>query len=190
VGALGAGEGGQGVTPWHAEPRQVHDTPQGCCEVAVMAMKERRRSPTRSRAPSGARLTRGAGEASPTHMAGSPRDVRTMLFENASLAFQQGTHIGDVKCTNTVKHRVFFGSKRMGDPKASVRADLRPNKINVVKLLGVINVLIPDLNINIMKEHKSRIPESTGSFSPAPCPQKGARDVLQVFYLSSPLLTF
>lgn len=67
--------------------------------------------------------------------------------------------------------------------------DLRANEVQTVKLLGVINVLILDLNIDVMEEHKSSIPESTGSPSPAPCPHKGPRDLLQVFYLSSPLLT-
>lgn len=86
----------------------------------MLAMKERRGCPTP--APSKARLTRGAGEVSPTLAVGSPRGVRTILFENASLAFQQGTHIGDVKCTNTVKRCVLLGSKCMGDPEASVRA--------------------------------------------------------------------
>lgn len=45
-----------------------------------------------------------AHEANPTLVAGSLRDVRTILFENVSLAFQQATDIGDVKCTNAVKH--------------------------------------------------------------------------------------
>lgn len=163
MGAPGAREGGQGATPGCAEPWQARDTTLVCCEVSVLAVKENGGSLTWSPAPSKARLTGGAGEASPTLAAGRPGDVRAILFENASLAFRQGTRTGEVKCTNTVKRCVLLGSKCMGNPEASGRARPTSNKVYAVKLLGDINVLIPDLNINIMEEHKSSIPESTGS---------------------------
>lgn len=91
---------------------------------------------------------------------------------------------------NVVKHHRLLGPRVWAILKLQTEQDLHPNNAQAVKLLRVINVLMPHLNINIMEQHKSNIPESTGSFSPLPCCQEESRDLLQVFYFPSPVLTF
>lgn len=91
---------------------------------------------------------------------------------------------------NVVKHHRLLGPHVWAILKLQTKQDLHPNNAQAVKLLRVINVLTPHLNINIMEWYKSNIPESTGSFSPLPCSQKESRDLLQVCYFPSPVLTF